>query len=210
MISQALGWIASLVTNLIQSAGIVGVFALMTLESANIPIPSEIIMPFAGFLVSKGVFGFWPVVLAGTFGNLVGSMLSYGLASLILEDRSKISFLKSLISKSFLEKAHRFFEKYGSASVFFSRILPILRTFISLPAGLGKMNFARFCALTLAGSFIWSLALTYLGKVLGENWMVLEKYFREFNIVIVLIIVLAGVYWVKHHFGLSSRNKKQE
>ncbi len=179
----------------------------MSLESANIPIPSEVIMPFSGFLISKGVFGFWPVVFVGALGNLFGSIVSYWLASTIVNNRERVYFLKILISERFLEKSKTFFEKYGSFSVLISRILPILRTFISLPAGIGKMKFFRFCYLTFIGSFIWSLFLTYLGKILGDNWNVLEKYFRQLDLAIALIIILAAIYWAKKHFNISFKKR---
>lgn len=201
MVADILGWLASSVMGLIQSAGHVGVFILMSLESANIPIPSEIIMPFSGFLVSKGVFSFWPIVVIGALGNLFGSIVSYLFASFIVKNRHRVYFLKILISDSFLGKATVFFNKHGSVSVFFSRMLPIVRTFISLPAGLGKMNLVRFCSLTFVGSLIWSLVLTYLGKVLGDNWTVLEQYFRQFDVIILAVIILAGIYWFNRHFS---------
>jgi membrane protein DedA with SNARE-associated domain len=200
MTTDILAWFASLVITLIQSTGYVGIFILMMLESANIPIPSEIIMPFSGFLVAKGALGFWWVTLVGTLGNVFGSIISYLLASYIVRYRHKIFFLKVLISDDFLAKSSKFFDKYGSVSVFFSRMLPILRTFISLPAGIGKMKFSKFVCLTFLGSFIWSVVLTYFGKVLGDNWNVLEKYFRQFDLIIVAIILALGVYWMTHHF----------
>ena len=201
MIGQILAFLAQLTVAVITSAGYWGVFFLMTLESANIPIPSEIIMPFSGFLVSRGIFGFWLIAVIGALGNLFGSIVSYLLAASIVKNRQKFYLFKLLIPDSFLEKAERFFKKYGSVSVFFSRMLPIVRTFISLPAGLGKMNFLKFCSLTFIGSLIWSFTLTYFGKVLGDNWTVLEKYFRQFDVVILAAIIVAGVYWLSHHFG---------
>ncbi len=208
MISQIISWLISLVINLIKSSGLFGIFALMSLESANIPIPSEVIMPFSGFLVSKGIFGFWSVVFVGALGNLFGSVVSYWLASAIVNNRERVYFLRILISEKFLEKSKIFFEKYGSLSVLISRVMPILRTFISLPAGIGKMKFFRFCYLTFIGSFVWSLFLAYLGKILGDNWNVLEKYFRQLDLVIVLVIILAGIYWAKKHFNLSFGKKR--
>jgi membrane protein DedA with SNARE-associated domain len=205
MVNQILEWLALQIMGLIQFAGYWGVFFLMALESANIPIPSEIIMPFSGFLVSKGVFGFWPVAVIGALGNLFGSVVSYLLAAFIVKNRHKFYPFKLLIPDSFLEKAERFFKKYGSASVFFSRMLPVVRTFISLPAGLGKMNFLKFCSLTFLGSLVWSFVLAYFGKVLGDNWMVLEKYFRQFDVLILAVIIGAGVYWLSRHFSRSPR-----
>lgn len=199
--SNIIAALAQWIVEFIRLSGYGGVFALMALESANIPIPSEIIMPFSGFLASQGSFGLWAVVIVGTLGNLFGSILSYFLASFIVKNRHRIGILRILISDDFLGRANKYFEKYGSVSVLFSRMLPVVRTFISLPAGIGKMNFMKFCGLTFVGSLVWSAVLAYLGWVLGSNWEVLGAYFRKFDVIVVVALIAAGVYWFIHHFN---------
>ena len=161
----------------------------MTLESVLIPIPSEITMTFAGFLSGVGVLNFWLVVAFGAFGNLIGSLIAFWLGKKIGE-----RWLRSLIKKYgrwFLihevdfTKSMNWFKKYGYSIAFWSRLLPIVRTFISLPAGIANMNVAIFSVYTFIGSFAWSLFLTYLGLKLGQNWQLVEPYFRKFQLMIV-------------------------
>lgn len=206
IISNLIAILAQWIVEFIRMSGYWGIFVLMALESANIPIPSEIIMPFSGFLASQGSFGLAAVIIVGTLGNLFGSILSYFLASFIVKNRHRFGILKVLISDDFLGRANKYFEHYGNMSVFFSRMLPVVRTFISLPAGLGKMNFFKFCSLTFLGSLLWSAVLGYMGWVLGSNWEILGSYFRKFDIIIVAALIAAGVYWFAHHFkGLSRK-----
>ncbi|MFA6136026.1 MAG: DedA family protein [Candidatus Paceibacterota bacterium] len=199
MIELVLSWIANIVIVIINSTGYLGIFLLMALESANIPVPSEIIMPFSGFLVFGGNFSFWLVVLAGTFGNLFGSLVSFRFAEWIVASRSKFKLISHIFSEKFLYKSHVWFEKYGYWSVFFSRLLPVARTFISLPAGLAKMNIWKFSILTLFGSFIWSWILTYIGLFLGVNWHTLGKYFRQLDLLILVIVLILFFWWLYNH-----------
>ncbi len=208
MISQILAWLASLVIGVISASGYAGIFILMTLESACIPIPSEVIMPFSGYLVSIGRFSLWQVVIWGALGNLAGSLLAYWVGSIggrrLVEKYGKYL----LISTGDLETAERWFEKYGTASVFFSRLLPVVRTFISFPAGVVKMDLKKFSAYTLAGSIPWSLALAYLGLKAGESWDYLKGYFHRFDLVIAILLVTGAVWWVTRHF-FKNRKKIQ-
>ena len=164
-------------------------------------------MTFSGFLVVRGVFNFWLVVFVGAFANLVGALLSYRLASFLGRDeiRNKYGILKILISDRGLGLAQEWFQKYGAASVFFSRLMPVVSTFISFPAGLAKMRISVFSVLTFSGSFIWCLFLTYLGFVFGENWQVLQVYFRKFDYLILILILAAVGWWIFSYF--NSRNK---
>lgn len=191
------------ITNSISTLGYPAVFILMTLESALIPIPSEITMPFAGFLVGLGKLNFWVVVFIGAVANLTGSLGAYALGFWGQE-----KFVKNLIRKygKFLlitydevETAERWFRKRGELIAFSSRLLPVVRTFISLPAGFSQMNLFKFSIYSFAGALIWTTFLTYLGVILGENWQILEVYFRKFDIAIVIGgIVLVGIYiWYK-------------
>lgn len=171
----------------------------MALESACIPIPSEIIMPFSGFLVFAGRFSLWQIVLWGTVGNLAGSILAYYVGLFgglpLIEKYGKYI----LISHRDLNKAHRWFEKHGQGAVFFGRLLPIVRTFISLPAGIARMNFKKFCIYTFFGALPWSYLLAYAGLKMGENWENLRIYFDKFNYLIVGIIILGVIWWILRH-----------
>lgn len=172
---------------------------MMALESMNIPIPSEIIMPFSGFLVFNETFNFFGVVLAGTFGNLVGSLVSYYLGFWggrpFFEKYGK--FL--LIGPQDIAFADRFFQKYGTIAVLFSRLLPVVRTFISFPAGIAKMNVWKFSLYTFAGSFLWSMILTYGGVVAGGNLGIFQKYFQKFDIVIIGMLIFGGAWYIARH-----------
>ncbi|MDD2730674.1 MAG: DedA family protein [Candidatus Portnoybacteria bacterium] len=200
MISSVLVWLSSLIIGLISDAGYFGVFFLMALESACLPVPSEIIMPFAGFLVWKGQFSLVAVACWGTAGNLIGSIAAYAVGYWGGR-RTIIKYGKFiLISEHDLALADGWFKKYGQATVFFSRLLPVVRTFISLPAGIVKMDFKKFCFYTTVGSLPWSLALAYAGLALGENWSGLEKYFHKFDFLIGVFVVLAAAWWIFRHF----------
>lgn len=198
-----IGYFLSLVTNFIISAisslGYTGVGALMAIESACVPLPSEVIMPFAGFLVAQGKFSLIGVALAGALGCVVGSVVAYAVG--IWGGRAFIEKYGKyvLISHHDLALADKFFNKYGSAAIFFSRLLPVVRTFISLPAGIAKMNFSKFVIYTFLGSSPWCLALAYVGMVLGEHWNTLGVYFHKFDFVIVIIILVGVVWYVRRH-----------
>ena len=200
MIYDVLAAVSGFVLNIINSWDYTGVFLLMFLESANIPIPSEVIMPFSGFLAASGVFNFGEVVLIGALGNLAGSAVSYGIGYKYGERALRFLEKWHLFNKKDLEISERMFRQYGNTTAFWSRLLPVARTFISLPAGVFKSKFWPFCLYTFAGSFLWSGFLTYLGLITGENWRILESYFRNFDIAIGGGIVLVLGWWIKRHF----------
>ena len=187
--------IVDVATEFIGSAGAAAVFALMTLESACIPIPSEAIMLFAGFSVSKGELTLFEIVAAGVLGNLVGSWIAYAVGyygRLDLLEKNKLIHL----NPKHLKWADDWFAKYGTWAVLFSRMLPIVRTFISLPAGVAKMPFWRFIVLTLAGSIPWVLALALLGKGVGSNWEDWRHNLGYLDYVVLAAIVAGIVYWI--------------
>lgn len=190
MLEIVLETITTFTLHTIESLGYIGVFTLMALESANVPIPSEIIMPFSGFLASQGSFNFWLVVFIGALGNLAGSLVSYFSAD-------KLG--KYIRGNRDFVLAESWFEKYGEISMFFSRMLPVVRTFISFPAGMFKVNIWKFSFYTFTGSFLWSLFLTYIGFELGENWHSLEPYFRKFDYLIVGFVIVGFIWWIWHH-----------
>jgi len=201
------------IINYISQVGYPAVFILMTLESALIPIPSEVTMPFAGFLVGIGKLNFWLVVLLGATGNLFGSLIAYALGYW-----GQKKFARNLIKKygkyllityHEVETAERWFRRKGELIAFGSRMLPAVRTFISLPAGFAKMNVIKFSFYTFLGSFIWSALLTYLGVALGENWTVLQTYFHKFDFLIVILgiaLVAFYVYYKLKKLKEESRN----
>jgi len=203
MISALLQTISNFILLIIQKIGYFGIFLLMLFQSLNIPIPSEITMSFSGFLVQQGVFNFWLVVLAGTFGNLIGALISYHLAFSLVKNgwREKYRILKILISDHNIHLAEKWFQKYGAFSIFLGRLTPVISTFISFPAGLAKMKISTFSALTFAGSFIWSTFLTYLGFIFAENWQVLQIYFRKFDYLILALILIVAGWWLWRHFN---------
>jgi membrane protein DedA with SNARE-associated domain len=199
-----LEFIFSFILSIISKVKYWGIFLFMALDSANIPIPSEITMPFSGFLSGKGIFNFWLVVLAGTIGSLFGSLISYifafKLKNILEKFLNKFSFCKEEY-----KKAELFFKKYGQMSVFWGRLIPVIRTFISFPAGIFKLKFLKFTFLTLIGSFIWSFLLTYLGFLLGENWGILEKYFSKFSYFILFILIVLIVIYIFRRFRLKRK-----
>jgi membrane protein DedA with SNARE-associated domain len=179
----------------VDALGLPGVFVLMLLESACIPVPSEATMLFAGFNVANGEYSLAAATTAGVLGNLVGSWIAYwvgyaGRIDILEKHGSKLH-----IKKSHLEWADRWFERHGDATVFFARMLPIIRTFISLPAGVARMPFWRFTVLTLAGCIPWVLLLTFIGKEAGDNW---ERWKDKLHYVdyAVLAAIVLGIAWL--------------
>jgi len=199
--TSILAQVASLIIRIISGSGYFGVSLLMAIESACIPVPSEVIMPFSGFLVASGKFSFLPLIIFGALGNLIGSMVAYwvGISGgrKFLEKYGKYILLR----KEELDKSEKFFQKYGSLSVFFARLLPIVRTFISLPAGIAKMPFWRFSVYTFSGSLIWSGFLAYIGVLLGKNWQNIEIYFRNFDWIIGILLIVGIVYFIYKKFN---------
>jgi membrane protein DedA with SNARE-associated domain len=199
LVEKILAPIAAWIIAVISTLGYGGIVLTMAIESACIPLPSEIIMPFSGYLVSAGRFNLWLVGIAGAIGCVVGSVAAYWVGIKggrpFLEKYGKYV----LISHHDLDNADRFFRKYGDWSIFISRLLPVIRTFISLPAGIAKMRFGRFVLLTFLGSLPWCLALAYVGKVMGENWEEIKIYFRKADIAIGILIVIAVVLFLYRH-----------
>ncbi len=176
----------------------------MLLESACVPIPSEVTMLFGGALVSapflapEQQLNFWAVVAAGVAGNLVGSWIAYGVGY-----KGGRPFVDRwgrylLLQPHEIDRAHDWFERYGEPTVFFGRLLPVVRTFISLPAGVARMDFRRFTLFTLLGCLPWCIALTWLGYVLGDNWAAVERVLRPVAWLILLVIVVGLVWWVRN------------
>lgn len=193
-------WVLAVITHM----GYAGVVALSALESMNVPIPSEVILPFSGFLASRGVFAFWWVVLAGAVGNVVGSLLSYYIGYLV---RGHRAMRRSERVQAEISRAHVWMDAYGDWAILLSRLLPVVRTFISFPLGVIKVHSLwRFAWLTFVGAFAWSYVLTRIGFVLGEHWQSLEQYYRKLDYAVVLLILLGIGWWAWDRFA-RNRNR---
>jgi membrane protein DedA with SNARE-associated domain len=197
MIAKILAVLSAFIISVISNMGYSGIVLLMAIESACIPLPSEVIMPFSGYLVSQGQFNLWWVATAGAIGCNVGSVVAYELGYYggrpLVERFGRFIW----ISRHELEMADRFFARFGNLAVFISRLLPVIRTFIALPAGVARMPRIPFHIYTFLGSWPWCLGLAYVGQVLGEQWDKdprLKEWFHRLDAVIGLAI-LVGVIW---------------
>ncbi len=179
---------------IISSLGYAGIIVAMAIESACIPLPSEVIMPFSGYLVSQGRFTLWGVSLAGALGCMLGSAAAYAVGAY----GGRPFILKYgryfLVTAHEVDRADRWFARYGMAATFISRLLPVIRTFISLPAGVARVPFARFLFYAFLGSLPWSWVLAYVGMLLGEHWNRVGGVLHSLDVVIVLGLV-AGAGW---------------
>jgi membrane protein DedA with SNARE-associated domain len=184
--------IVTFATNVVRDLGLTGVFVLMLLESACIPIPSEATMLFAGFNVSRGEYSLVALTLVGSFANLVGSWLAYAVGYYgrvdIIEKHGHLLFIKP----HHLHAADRWFARHGDATVFFTRMLPIIRTFISLPAGVARMPFWRFSVLTFLGCLPWVFMLAFIGQQVGANWTRWKDSLHYVDYA-VLALIVAGI-----------------
>ena len=201
MVTRILEALAGFVIYVISSMGLPGIVLLMAIESACIPLPSEVIMPFSGYLVFTGKFSLWSVALAGAAGCVAGSVPAYYLGMYggrpLIEKYGKYI----LMSHHDLDLAERWFARHGEATVFFARLLPVVRTFIAFPAGVARMDMRRFIGYTFAGSLPWCLGLAYVGMVLGERWPTLKGYFHKFDLLIGAVIVAGIVWYVRRHLN---------
>ena len=183
-------------TNVVGDLGLPGIFILMVLESACIPIPSEATMLFAGFNVDKGEYTLLAATLVATSANVVGSWIAYAVGYFGRVDLIEKHGHRLFIKKHHLEVADRWFERHGDATVFFTRMLPIVRTFISLPAGVAKMPFWRFTAFTALGCLPWMLMLTLIGREAGDNWESWKDSLHYVDYAVVALIVIGIAYLV--------------
>ena len=196
---KILAFLSSWIIALISAMGYLGIVLAMAIESACIPLPSEIIMPFSGFLASQGRFSLWWVSVAGAVGCSIGSALAYGLGAwggrpLVIKYGRYFLF-----HQKDLERADRFFARHGDKATFVARLLPIIRTFISLPAGISRMDFGKFLFYSFAGSLPWCLLLAWIGLKLGERWKEVEVIFHKLDFLIGGVIVAAILWFVWAH-----------
>jgi membrane protein DedA with SNARE-associated domain len=203
MVSKIISALAAFIIAVISQTGYLGVLLLMAIESACIPLPSEVIMPFAGYLVYTGRFNLLWAATAGALGCNLGSIVAYeigryGGRPLVERYGSYI-----LMGHHELERAEQFFQRFGAAAVFIGRLLPVIRTFIALPAGIGKMPRVRFHIYTFVGSWPWCFALAWAGMKLGERWDTdprLKAWFHRLDAVIVLVLLIAIAWFVRSHW----------
>ena len=185
--------------DVISKIGYLGVFFLMVMESMVIPIPSELVLPFAGFLISRGDFSFVWVMIASSLGSITGSLISYYMGK-FGGNAFVIRYGKYvLLDVEDLKKTERWFEKRGEYTIFISRFIPVVRHLISIPAGIGKMDLKRFCLYTVAGASMWNFILVYAGYLLGEHWDRIKHYSEPVSLTVAAALVIGFTWFVYRH-----------
>jgi membrane protein DedA with SNARE-associated domain len=212
MVGRIIEILSVFIVATISRLGYAGIVLLMAVESACIPLPSEIIMPFSGYLVYTGRFNLWLVGIAGAFGCVVGSLVAYWAGMRggrpLIEKYGRYV----LISSHDLDLADRWFDRFGEIIVFGSRLLPVIRTFIAFPAGVARMNLKKFVVYTFAGSLPWCIGLAFVGQRLGKEWdtnPTLKTLFHRFDFVIGIVIVLAAVWWIWRHIKHVRKDSRE-
>lgn len=201
---KLLAALAAFIIGIISSLGYGGIVLLMAVESACIPLPSEIIMPFSGYLVFRGELLLWGVALAGAVGCVLGSVAAYYLGAKGGRPLVERYGRYLLVSHHDLELADRWFARHGDITILIGRLLPVVRTFIAFPAGVTRMSMGKFVVYTFLGSFIWCWALAWVGLRLGEHWDTLGVYFHRFDAVIVLATLAVALGWLWRHLHQRS------
>jgi membrane protein DedA with SNARE-associated domain len=200
MSEKLLALIFSFISSVVSATGYAGIMLLMAIESACIPLPSELIMPFAGYLVYTGTFKLFWVATMGAIGCNLGSLVAYEIGCYGGRPLVERYGRWILMGRRELDWADRFFQRWGYLAVFIGRMLPVIRTFIALPAGVARMPRTRFHIYTFLGSWPWCLALAYLGMKLGQNWRELGKYFHKLDAVIMAVLVVGILWFVWSHW----------
>ncbi len=205
-----LAWLGNFSKELIYVLGYPGLVILMAMESMVFPLPSELIMPLAGFLVAEGKFDFWLVALFSSLGSLIGSLISYYLGQFggnpLIIRFGKYLFLDA----TDLQKTEVWFNKSGEKTIFISRFIPVVRHLISIPAGIAKMDLKKFCVYTVLGATAWNMFLAYLGFLLGERWSEVKHYSEFFSIPVALLLLVAGGYFVYRHIQNKRKERQSE
>lgn len=191
-----LEWIGSFATGIISSLGYAGIVFLMALESTALPVPSELVMPFAGFLASQAKFDFLLLAVFSTIGSIIGSLFSYWLGLRIGKPFLERYGKYFLVSKGHIDYTENFFERHGDKTILFCRFVPAVRHLISIPAGIARMNLAKFIAYTAIGAFLWNVFLLWLGAELGQNWGTISSAFEKVDLAIAVLIILAIAFFV--------------
>ncbi len=199
MFSEILGFLAQLAIQVISLLGYFGIFALMALESTFFPIPSELVMPFAGYLAFQGKMNFWLVALLGGLGATAGSVLSYYMGYYGGKPFLKRFGKYFLINDEDMEWTENWFRKHGEKTIFVSRFIPVVRHLISGPAGIFRMDVRKFIIFTFAGAFLWSLVLTYAGYYLSSRWEEVSHFLRPFSFLVVAILLAVAGWYIWRH-----------
>jgi len=204
-LSEIFATIGSFALSTISTFGYGGIFFLMMLESMVVPVPSELVMPFAGFLIEKGSFTFLFVIVASTLGSIVGSLIFYYIGKTgghsLVETYGKYV----LIDHEDVKKTEEWFNKRGELTIFFGRLIPVVRHLISLIAGIGKMNVKKFTLYTVIGAGLWNTILAYLGFILGQHWNEVNQYSDQISIVIVVLLIVLVLYFAYRHIKKRKR-----
>ena len=191
--------LSELFTSIIASTGYIGIFILMSLESMVAPVPSELVMPFAGFLVADGKLNLWLVIIVSSLASITGSLISYFIAYFgekeLVHKFGRFFFL----DKEELDWTERLFQRRGSYIVLLSRFIPVVRHLISLPAGLGRMNLKQFIIFTVVGATAWNTFLLYIGMQLRERWELVRNYSKQLDVLIVIILAVVVAYFIFKH-----------
>jgi len=199
VLDRILAPLAAFILSIIGTLGYGGVVLCMTIESACIPLPSEIIMPFSGYLVTTGRFTLWGVALAGAVGNVFGSWIAYWLGMKGGRPLAEQLSRWRVIRVEEYDRADGWLRRHGLKVAFWTRLLPIVRTFISFPAGAARVPFGLFTMYTFVGSFLWALGLAYVGVVLGQHWERIRTYMRGFDVVILIALLVLFALWLRQH-----------
>jgi len=197
--------ITSFVLSVISTWGYAGIVVCMTIESACIPLPSEVIMPFSGYLVTTGRFTLWGVALAGAIGNVLGSWIGYWLGSVGGRPLAERLSRWHVVRVEEYDRADRWLRRHGLQVAFWTRLVPIVRTFVSFPAGAARVPIARFTMYTFVGSYIWSFILAWAGAKFGEHWESIHEVWRGFDLAVLVALVALFLLWLRSHFKPAPR-----
>jgi membrane protein DedA with SNARE-associated domain len=207
ILSEILAAIGGFALSTISLLGYAGIFFLMMLESMVVPVPSELVMPFAGFLVAQGNFNFILVIVASSLGSITGSLIFYYIGKTgghtLVEKYGKYV----LVDIEDIKKTEEWFNKRGELTIFIARLIPVVRHLISLIAGIGKMNVKKFTLYTILGATLWNGILTYLGFILGQHWNEVSQYVEELDIGIVILLVIGCLYFAYRHITRKKKNQ---
>ena len=209
ILTDIFAFIGSFALSTISQLGYLGIFFLMMLESMIVPVPSEFVMPFAGFLVAQGKFNFLLVILSSTIGSITGSLIFYYLGKTkgltLVEKYGKYV----LVDTEDIKKTEAWFNKRGDITIFLARLIPVIRHLISLIAGIGRMNVKKFTIYTILGAALWNGILTYLGILLGQHWNEVSQYMENLDLIIVILLIIGCLYFVYRHLDRKKKTTKQ-
>ena len=191
--------LTELFRGVIESTGYLGIFVLMALESMVAPVPSELVMPFAGFLVADGKLNLWAVVVVSTLASITGSLISYFIAYFGGKEFVHKFGRFVLLDKEELDATERWFQKRGTVTILISRFIPVIRHLISIPAGLARMDLKKFILFTAIGATAWNTILLCVGMQLRERWELVHQYSKQLDVLVVLLILAAVAYFVLKH-----------